>query len=244
MEEREEKRKISIPLGFIIFVLIVIAGFAFYFETSADNVTVRGLSKYSEEEFLEKAGLTGIYKNTYLFMLKDRNRTGSKIPYIDAYYVEMKDKNTLEFQVYETGPIGCVKIMNNYFSFDKDGTVIKSSLDKPLEVPLITGLEFDEIIMFRKLKVPRQNVFEVVLELIKMVQKYDLKINEIQFGEGLDVTLYTDNLTVLLGIHDKYDALITALSGVYKEASERGGTIDLRNYSENNQDIILRAVGN
>lgn len=240
----KEKKNIKIPVWLIILVILAVTLFAVYKSTEANNVTVTGLTKYSDEEFLQKAGFKGFNKNTYLYMLKDKNGAKASIPYIDTYYVEMKDKNTLLFTVYETGVIGCVKIMGDYFSFDKDGRVIRSSKERPEGVPLVKGLEFDEIIMFQKLKVPRQNVFDVVLEIIRMVQKYNLDVGEIEFGNGLEVTLYTDNLKILLGIKDKYDASISALSSVYEEAAKRGGTIDLRNYSEDNPDIVLRTVGN
>ncbi len=241
MKEHDEK-KFKVPFGLIIFAFVVAAVLILYSETMAENVTVNGLTKYTEEEFFEKIGFTGIFKNTYLFQLREKHKSEKSIPYIDVYYVEKKDRNTLTINVYETGPVGCVKAMGSFFSFDKDGMVVRSSSERPENVPLVTGLEFDEVIVFGILKIPKKKVFDTVLEITQMLKKYNISISKIEFGDFQDVTLYTDNLTILLGARDKYDAQITALSGVFKEASEIGGTIDLRNFSDEKQDIILKHI--
>lgn len=240
----ENEKKFKIPIGLIILVFAFAALLILYSETMAENVTISGLTQYSEEEFLERAGMDGVFKNTYLFRLREANKAHDSIPYIDVYYVEIKDKNTVSFQVYETGPIGCVKVMGNFFAFDKDGIVLGSSSVQPENIPIVTGLEFDEIIVFNKLKVPKKNVFDVVLEIIQMLRKYDISVSKIEFGDTQEVTLYSENLEILLGARDKYDSQITALSGVIEEASKIGGVIDLRNYNDEKREIILKHIDN
>lgn len=244
MKETDKKKRIWFPAGIIAFLLLVLTLYILYRSTMADNINITGLTRYTQEDFLDKAGCTGIYRNRFLFELKEKRKEKNKIPYVDAYYIDYVDKNTIHFTVFETDVIGSIKIMGNYFSFDKEGMVLKTSVERPEEVPLVTGLEFDEIIMFQKINVPRKKVFDTVLEIIRYLEKFEMKVNEISFGDNLEVTLYTDNLKVLLGTRDKYDITISKFAGVFKEASETGGILDMRNYNEDNDNIVLIPVGN
>ncbi|MBP5248733.1 MAG: cell division protein FtsQ/DivIB [Lachnospiraceae bacterium] len=239
MTETEEKRRLPV-LQIVIAVLLIIAAVAVYSETQAENIEITGLSIYEKQEFLEKAGITGIFSNTYLYYLKYRYKGTENIPYIDTYSVKIKDHNSLSIRVYENDVIGSVKVMENYFLFDKDGVVLKSSSKMPDNVPLVTGLEFDEIMMFEKLDIQKQSLFNTILEIIRLLGKFEINVRQIDFDMSYEVTLSTENLTILLGRRDKFDDCIAALAGVFPDASKVGGTLDMRNYSEDNKDIILR----
>ncbi len=239
MTETEEKRKLPL-LQIVIAIVLIIAVVAVYSETKAENIEITGLSIYEKQEFLEKAGINGIFSNTYLYYLKYRYKGPENIPYIDTYSVKVKDHNSLDIRVYENDVIGAVKVMENFFLFDKDGVVLKSSSKMPENVPLVTGLEFDEIMMFEKLDIQKQSLFNSILEIIRLLGKFEINVRRIDFDMSYEVTLSTENLTILLGHRDKFDKVIAALAGVFNDASGIGGTLDLRNYSEDNTDIILR----
>ncbi len=221
-------------------IAVVIISLSVISSTKATHINITGLSVYTEEEFLKEAGLTGLLHNTYLLYGKYKLKGVNKIPYVDTYSVKIADRNTLEIRVYESTAIGCVLVMENYFLFDKNGRVVGSAVNKPDDIPLITGLEFTEIMMFKDLHVQKSGMFSTILEILKLLEKYDIKANELNFDSWNEVTVYTENLTVLLGYRDKYDMPISALAGIYSEAVKIGGTVDLKNYSEDNRDIILR----
>ena len=218
---------------FIVFLIVLSS-------TRADHLNITGLSVYSEDEFLREAGLKTKLKNTYIIYAIYRIRGLRDIPYIDTYSVKITDSHTLEIRVYESNAVACVMVMEDYFLFDKNGRVVGSARNKPENIPLVTGLEFNEIMMFKPLHIQKQHLFTTIMDLLRLLDKYGIETRELNFDQWNEVTVYTDNLTVLLGYHDKYDAAISALNGIYAEASQIGGIVDLKNYSEDNRDIILR----
>ena len=70
--------------------------------------------------------------------------------------------------------------------------------------------------------------------------KYDLEVTEIIYEDSGDISLVSGNLKVILGTKATYEKQLSAVKEIYEIASETGGTIDLRNYSETNTTIILK----
>ena len=223
-----------------LFLLILILSFTLILTTGLKNVTVEGVTRYTPGEFYDLLGHEGIYSNTLAFWLKNNFRKKKDIPFVEDYRVTLRDRNSVAIRVYENQVMGCIRIMGSYFCFDKDGFITESTSEQPLGVPCVTGLEFDEAVVFKQLNIQKQALFEVVMEVTKLLRKYDIPITEINFNSKNEVTLYGDNLTVALGKKKEYDTRIAVLKNVYEKASEIGGTLDLRNYSEDNTDLVLK----
>ena len=130
--------------------------------------------------------------------------------------------------------------MGRYMFFDKDGIVVESA-DSLLEgVPVITGLKFDEIVLYKKLNVQKQSLFDTILELTRLAEQKNIITKEISFDSNYAVTLYLDDITVLLGKRTSYDEQINALSGILESLQGRTGIIDMQNYSKENGEVILK----
>lgn len=124
--------------------------------------------------------------------------------------------------------------------FDKDGIVVETA-DSLLEgVPVINGLKFDEIVLYKKLNVQKQSLFDTILELTRLAEQKNIVTNEISFDSNYAVTLYLDDITVLLGKRTSYDEQINALSGILESLQGRTGVIDMQNYSKENGEVILK----
>jgi cell division protein FtsQ len=142
--------------------------------------------------------------------------------------------------VYENEVTGCIEIMGSFLCFDKDGFITESLAERPADVPCVTGLDFDEAVVFKRLNIKKQSIFADVLQITLMLRKYKVPVYEINFSDAGEVTLYGKNIEVELGRNKNYDIKIAALGGVYEKASEIGGVLDMRNYSEDHTDIILK----
>ena len=130
--------------------------------------------------------------------------------------------------------------MGRYMYFDKDGIVVETS-DVRLEgIPVVTGLKFDEIALYRKLNVQKQSLFDTILELTRLVEQKRIVAEEIYFDSNYEVTLTLNNVTVQLGKRTSYDEQINALGGILQSLQGRTGIIDMRNYTKENGEVILR----
>ena len=204
------------------------------------EITVDGVSRYTKEEFLKKMESGFPFILTPVYCLQD-SFAKKTIPFVEKYEIDYIDNHTARIIVHEKRVTGCVIVMGRYMFFDKDGIVVETA-DTLLEgVPVISGLKFNEIVLYRKLNIQKQSLFDTILELTRLIEQKGIVANEISFATNYEVTLYLDNnVTVLLGKRTSYDEQITALQGILESMQGRTGTIDMRNYSKENGDVILK----
>jgi len=205
-----------------------------------EEITVEGLTYYTKDEFVSKIANESSRKNTLLFRLQHWRDGNLVIPYIETYDVIMKDKNTIHIQVYEKILVGCVKIMGQYLYFDKDGLVTESSVEQISGVPLVKGLEFDRIVLHETLKIQKDELFDVILNITKAIREYKIPAATITFNSRGEVELEVGTITVELGKRNAYDIPLQKLADIYPTVSDRNLTIDLSGYNGGDGDIIAK----
>lgn len=223
-------------LSILAFLSALIWGYNLY---RLKNITIEGLTRYTEEEFTEKLESSFLSSVTPFFCLTD-TFLQKEIPFIEKYEISYVDSHTARVIVHEKRVTGCVVIMGRYMFFDKDGIIVETSTEQVEGVPVITGLEFDEIVLYQKLRVQKQSLFDTILNLTRLIEKNGLSVQKIAFDSEYDVTLYADELVVLLGKKTSYDEALNALAGIVASLQGRKGTLDMKNYSSENTDVIFR----
>ena len=218
---------------------LLAAGIWGYNSFRLKEITVEGLSRYTKDEFINKLESDILFGLTPVYCLQD-SLTQKNIPFVEKYEIEYIDRHTARIVVHEKRVTGCVIVMGRYMFFDKDGIVVESA-DSLLEgVPVITGLKFDEIVLYKKLNVQKQSLFDTILELTRLAEQKNIITKEISFDSNYAVTLYLDDITVLLGKRTSYDEQINALSGILESLQGRTGIIDMQNFSKENGEVILK----
>lgn len=236
-----QKRGLSIKqMAGILSILALLAAGIWGFNTyRLKNITVDGLTRYTKEEFIAKLESGPLTSLTPLFCLSD-TFLQREIPFIETYEITYTDPQSARILVHEKRVTGCVIVMGRYLFFDKDGIVVESA-DACIEgVPVITGLEFNEIVLFQKLQIQKQSLFDTILELTRLIEKNEITVNEISFNSVYEVTLNLEDITVLLGKRTSYDEVIHALKEILVSIQGRCGTLDMRNYTGENGEVILK----
>lgn len=205
-----------------------------------EEISVEGLTYYTKEEFLAEISSETARKNTLTFRWEQKSRGEQRVPYIEHYDVIPEGKNGIRIQVYEKILVGCVKIMGQYLYFDKDGYITESSTEQIPGVPLIKGLEFDRIVLYEKLKIQKDELYDVILNITKLVREYDIPAQSISFNGRGEVEMEVDTLTVSLGKRAAYDIQIQKLADILSAVSGRNLFIDLSGYNGGNGDIIAK----
>ena len=116
--------------------------------------------------------------------------------------------------------------------FDKDGIVVESSFEKTKGVPLVTGLHFDHVVLYEPLPVEDPGIFQSILNITQLVNKYNLVTDRIFFGSDGSLTLYFEDVKVALGTGDNLDEKIMGLQYMLPELNGRKGTLRMENYTE------------
>jgi len=218
---------------------LLAAGIWGYNSFRLKEITVEGLTRYTKEEFLNKLESDVLFGLTPVYCIQD-SLAQNNIPFVEKYEIEYMDSHTARIIVHEKRVTGCVVVMGRYMFFDKDGIVVETSDSRLEGIPVITGLKFDEIVLYKKLTVQKQSLFDTILELTRLTEQKGIVTNEISFDSNYEVTLYLEEITVLLGKRTSYDEQINALSGILESLQGRTGVIDMQNYTKENGEVILK----
>ena len=242
-QKNERTQEKSFYLKGMLIILGILAIFSVgiwsYNTYRLKNITIEGLTRYTKEEFLEKLDMGFLTTVTPFFCLTD-TLDQKEIPFIETYEIDFADANSARILVHEKRVTGCVVIMGRYLFFDKDGIVVETADTQIEGVPVVTGLEFDEIMLYRQLKVQKQSLFDTILELTRLIEQNGILVHEISFDSGYEVTLYLEDFTVLLGKRTSYDEPVHALKEILSSVQGRTGVLDMRNYTKENGEVILK----
>ena len=223
-----------------IAAVIIILSFVMSFTMIKTTIIDEG-SNYTKKE-IENMVIDGMmdHNSIYLF-LKYRYSEQEKIPFIEYIDVSWVNATTVKIKVYDKKIIGCTNYMNQFIYFDKDGLVIETSTKRQRTIPYITGLNFKEVTLHNKIKVQDDEIFNTILAVTQQISKYNLDIGEINFDKKNNITLYSGDITILLGKKETYDEQLAKLQNMLVEAKKKNlkGTLHMENYVEGQNRIIF-----
>ncbi|MBR1930769.1 MAG: FtsQ-type POTRA domain-containing protein [Lachnospiraceae bacterium] len=199
------------------------------------NVYVEGNVHYTEEEIRDIVMNGALGDNSLYLSMKYKNKGVDNIPFVDVMDVSILSPDTIKITVYEKALAGYVTYLDTLFYFDKDGYVVESSSVKTVGVPQITGLHFDRVILGEPLPVENKEIFNTILDITKLLNKYELMADKIYFQSSNKITIYFGDVKVALGdepqwLEDKVMRLPTFL----KELVGKSGTLQMEAYEEAN----------
>lgn len=194
------------------------------------NVEVVGNSHYTEQEIKDMVLKGNIFDNSLLLNIKYRNKSIEDIPFVEKMDVEVKSNDTIRIMVYEKKLAGCISYLGNYMYFDREGIVVESSPQITEGVPEITGLRFNHVLLYEQLPVERSEIFQEILELTQLLDKYEIIADKIYFDADNNVTLYFGDARVLIGTKSHIDEKIMQLSVIVPSIQGKAGALDMREY--------------
>lgn len=219
----------------IVLVTVVVLGAGYYIVNTytVSTVYVDGNVHYTDDE-IKAIVMDGPLGNNSLYLsMKYENRGIEGIPFVDVMDVSILAPDTVRITVYEKVLTGYVKYLGSYLYFDKDGYVVESSSEKTAGVPQITGLVFDHMAVGEALPVDNPEVFGSILNITKLLEKYDLEAEKIYFQRSGEITVYFGEIKVALGndsttLEDK----LMLLPQLLPSLEGKSGTLQMETYTE------------
>ena len=197
------------------------------------NVYVEGNYHYTEEEIQQFVMNGALGDNSLFLSLKYKNKGVDDIPFVDEMDVSILSPDTIKITVYEKALAGYVVFLDTLFYFDKDGYVVESSSVKTMGVPQITGLQFDSVILGQPLPVENTDIFNTILDITKLLNKYELAADKINFQSGGKITIYFGGVRVALGNEPEWlEDKVMRLPVFLKELEGKSGTLQMETYEE------------
>ncbi len=227
--QNEKKRKLKI--GAVIIVLLV--GILFL-SVRITQVDVTGNKQYTQEEIVGFLFPDNKSRNTLLCFLQDRLKKHIQIPFVEDYEIVFQAPNRVEVIVYEKSVVGYVSYMSSYMYFDKDGIIVESANEALPGVPLITGLKFGQIVLYQKLPLEKEEIFQEILNLTQILTINHLQVDRIQYGRYGEIILYMKGIEVLLGSGGNLNGKVAELKDMLPQLEGVSGILHLEDYDETN----------
>lgn len=220
---------------------VLLAGMIFILtQFNIETIQVTGNIHYTDEEIIERVVGEHYGKNTLFLYLKYKIRPMEEIPFVEKVDVEYISNHVITITVYEKALAGCVEFMNEYMYFDKDGIVLESSSEKVSDIPCITGIRFDTMVMYEPLPIEDKDFFYTVLTLTQLLQKYNLEIDDIRFTAQNEIILYCKDIKILLGDGSNIEEQISELGNILQSIEGRSGTLYMKDYTIEKGDVVFR----
>ena len=156
--------------------------------------------------------------------------------------VQLKGLGSVQIQIWEKTIIGCIKYMGEYLYFDRDGVVVESTVKQQEGIPLVEGVTFRRMNLYEKMEVENDEIFERIMGVSQLLSKYQIATDKVVFDQSSKVTLYVEDIRILLGKRDSYDEQIAELSKLLPKARKKKlkGTLDMESFWEGQEQIIFK----
>lgn len=206
------------------------------------EVTVTGNDYYTKEEIVDFVIKDDYRRNTLYLYLQYRYGEHPDIPFVDTLEISIESPHSVVIRVYEKGIVGYVRYLGKNVYFDKDGIVVESSDAQMEGVPMICGLSFDQLTMYQPLNVKDPDIFDTILDITQLLDKYELCPDEIRFGGSGELYLKIGDVKAALGAGDHLDEKVSRLKQLEPDLLDKSGTLHMENYTDESTHISLEAA--
>ena len=237
MKKDRKKRRISpLPVIIVSVLFLILAAFCAYEYLlkayKIVNVYVEGNVHYTDDEIKDLI-MTGDYGDNSLYLShKYKNKEVRDIPFVETINVKILSKDSIKISVYEKALAGYIEYLGRYIYFDKDGIVVEASTVRTDGIPEVVGIDFDYEILYEKLPAKDSELFLNVLNITKLMEKYQVFAETIYFSDFGEITLYKDDITIKLGKDENLDIKIMNLNAILSKLEGMKGTLRMENYDE------------
>lgn len=230
-----KRKKFGVILLVIAVLAVILLGGGYYIKTTytVSTVYVEGNVHYTEDEIKDIVMSGFLGDNSLYLSLKYRNKGIEGVPFVDTMDVKVLAPDTIKIIVYEKVLTGYVRFMDTYMYFDKDGYVVESSSIRTAGVPQVTGLKFDHVVVGQALPVEDKDIFNKILNVTKLLNKYELKADKLYFNRAGEVTVYFGEVKVALGSESlAMEDKLMLLPELLPRLEGKKGTLQMNTQSE------------
>ncbi len=241
--KRAKKRRRKIIFLILLLLVIGAGGYLIYYEFSATEIDVSGCTTYTEKEVETAVKKQYYVPNTIVMTAESYIFSQKYLPFIQT--IEMKfdeeDYHKLKIHIKEKLRIGCFSYHNKYVYFDEDGYALESRNRLFDNIPVVTGLQYNKLVLGEKIPV-KGDYFNTVMTITKKISAYNLDVSEIHFDGEDNITLVSGDYEIYLGSDTALEGKMSKISEVLKTVSEEAsqGTIDMHLYTDEQNIITFR----
>lgn len=229
----------------IAFVLLFLGGSLLLLQmTKVTKIEIIGAERHSADE-LRSAIFPEKDRSFLQLFIRKIFHSGRKLPYIDHVEWSFEDMHSIKAYVYEKEIVACVPYLNSYIYVDDEGTVQDSRSERIEGIPIIEGLEVQNLTMYEPLHVYRveedrskeeeKDLLKTLLGICSILHKDDVNVDSVRFTENGSVYLVKDKIRIVTGNLQYIEGKIITLKEILPKLKGQKGTLYLDNYTENSE---------
>lgn len=231
------KKRIAAALAMVNIMLLAV--YFLLIRYSVKTVIVEGNKHYSASEIQDMIMKGPLGDNSLYLSLRYKNRDIEGVPFVETMDVVVKSNDTIRIIVYEKALAGYVEYLGRYMYFDNEGVIVEASKVTSAGIPQVTGLKFDHVVLHRKLPVENDKIFQNILTITKLLNKYNLVCDKIRFDNNYNVTLGYGKVKVNIGQLENLDEKLMQLPYILPSLEGKSGTLDLQSYTPDRKTITF-----
>lgn len=234
---KENRKGHRVKILLLLATLGALLWFWFFFKIQ--EVEVAGSAHYSKEQ-IEKIALKGpLAENSVLApLLCSRDHT-EEISFIDAVEVSYVAPGSVLISVKEKQSIGCVRYLDCFVYFDREGTAIESSVNRDENILYFQGMEPESVCLNQPLFEKDESFLAMAVSLSQMIQKDIRKPESIRLDEKSKLILSYGSIQVRLGGEQYLDDKIERMAAILPLLEGSQGTLHLENVTSERKTITF-----
>jgi len=236
------KKKIRKTILLLVLCLILASGVYFMIVSfSIQQIEVSGITTYTDSEVIHAVQSEDYVPNTLVMILENRIFGRTYLPFVEKMTMNYRKPHVLQIAVKEKLRAGVFQYMEKYVYFNEDGMAMESRNRLFEGVPVVTGIDFEKMVLGDKIPV-KGDYFQTIVLITKKISTYDLDISEIHFEGEDNITLISGDYNIYLGnrlyLEDKMSKIPSVLEALAPD--QKKGTIDLHLFTDEKEIITFR----
>ena len=208
---KQKKKKIRMA-ALITVLSVLVLFFAVFLLFQTRKIEVTGNQYCQDEELVKWVQKDKYAFNSIYIWWKYNYGDVTKPAAIESVKVSIKNPWTVVMKVKEKEFLGYFDYQGEFLYFDEDGTAALKTTEVIPGAPFIEGLELNtkKVKMNKKLPVTDQDIFERIVEVTRLSNKYELSSDRLTCSDG-GVNLIFGVVTVQLGRSHRFRRSLRSL---------------------------------
>ena len=225
----QKKRKYGLYALLVGLIAAAILALSVFLLFHIQKIEVTGIEMLTQQEVSDWVKSDTMSGNSLYVLWKSKFRPDELLPMMKSAEISMKNPWTIKVKIEEHKLLGGILYENEYAYFDEEGTVLKKQTESIPGIPLVEGLGVKKVVLNHKVKAENRKVFSYVIQVGKVVEKWELSPEKIVFN-GTEATLHFGTIAVNIG-DENFDDRVAQIAPILEKLQGKSGTIHLENFT-------------
>lgn len=234
----QKKRKYGLYALLVGLIAAAILALSVFLLFHIQKIEVTGIEMLTQQEVSDWVKSDTMSGNSLYVLWKSKFRPDKLLPMMKSAEISMKNPWTIKVKIEEHKLLGGILYENEYAYFDEEGTVLKKQTESIPGIPLVEGLGVKKVVLNHKVKAENRKVFSYVIQVGKVVEKWELSPEKIVFN-GTEATLHFGTIAVNIG-DENFDDRVAQITPILEKLQGKSGTVHLENFTMQSTLISFR----